>query len=155
MYRNQTLKKMTWKSCMLSSNLQKSISPTFYKQLLCQLSFAKTLQTQNVSTGKLCKTILYKQLLVKFLAKKYKPKPLVQKSCLKEFHTKKLLVKCWWNWHLEICPSFSIVDVRWSYSEIAAKKMTVFTSSKQWTHFRRSVFWPPTSTIRSLTLSRR
>ena len=23
----------------------------------------------------------------------------VQKSCSKDFGTKKLLVKCWWNWH--------------------------------------------------------
>ena len=30
--------------------------------------------------------------------KKYKPKPEVQKSCLKDFCTKKMLVKCWDTW---------------------------------------------------------
>ena len=37
-----------------------------------------------------------------FLApKNYKPKPYAQKSCSKDFCTKKLLIKCWWNWHLD------------------------------------------------------
>ena len=61
--------------------------------------------------------------------KKYKPKPKVQKSCSKDFCMKKLLKKCWWNWHLEgrTSPSFSrnewLVEVtledcktRWSLS---------------------------------------
>lgn len=33
----------------------------------------------------------------------------------------------------------------WSYSEMAATKMTAVTSSKQWIHFLRSLRWPPTS----------
>jgi len=49
-----------------------SISPTFYEQILHKYSFAKKLQSQTVSRKKLSKTLSYK----------------------------KLLLRCWWNWHL-------------------------------------------------------
>jgi len=38
---------------------QVTISPTFYEQLLRQNPFAKKLQTQIVSTFKLCKELWY------------------------------------------------------------------------------------------------
>jgi hypothetical protein len=44
-----------------------SISPTFYEQLLCQNPFAKKLQTQIVSTEKLCKKLLYEKAAHKIL----------------------------------------------------------------------------------------
>ena len=46
-----------------------SISPTFYEQLLHQNPFAKKLQTQIVSTEKLCMKLLYEKAARKILAK--------------------------------------------------------------------------------------
>ena len=60
-----------WNQFWNESNfLQWSILPTFYEQLLHQFSFAKKIQTWAI------------------------------KSCSKDYCTKKLLVKCWWNRHL-------------------------------------------------------
>ncbi len=36
------------------------------------------------------------------LPKKYKAILQVQKICTYNFQTKKLLIKCWWNWHLVV-----------------------------------------------------
>jgi len=52
-----------------------SILSTFYKQLLCQYSFTKKLQTHTVTREKLSKNFCTKMARVKS-------------------------VKCWWNWHL-------------------------------------------------------
>lgn len=41
----------------------------------------------------------------------------------------------------------SLSSRTWSYSLSEARKMSEVTFSKQWIHFRRSDFWPPTSTI--------
>ena len=46
-----------------------SISPTFYKQLLCQFPFAKKVQTWALSTKKLLERILYKKAARKMLVK--------------------------------------------------------------------------------------
>lgn len=43
----------------------------------------------------------------------------------------------------------SLSSRTWSYSLREARKMREVTFSKQWIHFRRSDFWPPTSTILS------
>jgi len=60
----------------------------------------------NVDEIDTCKSIsqtLYKELLCQyFLPKNYKAKLQALKSCGKHFCTKKLLVKCWWNWCLEV-----------------------------------------------------
>jgi hypothetical protein len=46
-----------------------SISPTFYEQLLRQNPFAKKLQTQIVSTEKVCKEFWYEKAACKILVK--------------------------------------------------------------------------------------
>jgi hypothetical protein len=46
-----------------------SISPTFYEQHLHQNPFAKKLQTQTVSTQKLCKKLWYEKAVHKILVK--------------------------------------------------------------------------------------
>jgi len=47
-----------------------SILPTFYKQLLRQNYFAKTIQIQTVSRReKLCKTLMFKKATIKMLVK--------------------------------------------------------------------------------------
>jgi hypothetical protein len=46
-----------------------SFSSTFYKQLLCQYSFAKNLQTQSVGRGKAEKYLLYEKAACKMLVK--------------------------------------------------------------------------------------
>ncbi len=48
---------------------QVSISPAFYEQLLHQNPFTKKLQTQLVSTEKLCKWLLHKKAACKILVK--------------------------------------------------------------------------------------
>ena len=35
------------------------------------------------------------------LTKRYTQKPKVQRSCSNNFRMKTLLIKCWWNWHLQ------------------------------------------------------
>jgi len=46
-----------------------SISPRFYEELLRQNPFAKKLQTQIVSTEKLCKKLSYEKAARKILVK--------------------------------------------------------------------------------------
>lgn len=58
-------------------------------------------------------------------------------------------------WSCSWCPGESVTSLTmvslssrtWSYSLREARKMSEVTFSKQWIHFRRSDFWPPTSTI--------
>ena len=57
-----------------------------------QSSSSSYSQFHQYFTSSLCANFLW--------PKKYKPKPWVQKSCLKAFWMKKLLIKCWWNRHL-------------------------------------------------------
>jgi len=53
-----------------------SILPTFYKQLLRQNYFAKTMQSQIVSRReKLCKTLMFKKATLKMLIKSTLGKP--------------------------------------------------------------------------------
>ena len=71
-----------------------SISPRFNKQLL-------RWQIYDDLTGRSqFHQHFTRSFCANFLApKKFKPTMKVQKSCSKVFCTKKLLVKCWWNWH--------------------------------------------------------
>jgi len=54
---------------ILCSVLQKSISSTFYKQLLHQYSLEKKLQSQTIIIEKLCKALLYEKGKCKMLMK--------------------------------------------------------------------------------------
>jgi hypothetical protein len=55
------IRSFLWSDCVFAKVIsgQVSISPTFYEQLLRQNPFAKKLQTQIVSTQKLCKELWY------------------------------------------------------------------------------------------------
>jgi hypothetical protein len=54
---------------LIEALLLVSISPTFYEQLLRQNPFAKKLQTQLVSTNKVCKELWYEKAAGKILVK--------------------------------------------------------------------------------------
>jgi hypothetical protein len=51
----------------LQNRTLESISPIFNEQILRQYSFAKELQSQTASRGKLCKTLSYKKAARKIL----------------------------------------------------------------------------------------
>ncbi len=53
-----------------------------------------------VELFKITNNLLAAFALIFFLKKNYNTKLKVEKSSAKHFHMKKLLVKCWWDWHL-------------------------------------------------------
>ncbi len=66
--------------------------------------------------------------------KNYKPKLYAHKRCAKQFCTQKLLLKCWWNWHL------SSLDFGWHLSDGSWQSGWMFI--RQSLHFRPWRVWP-------------
>ncbi len=56
-------------SLFLSKGILKSISSTFYEQILRKYSFAKKFQRQTLSREKLCKSLMYEKAVHKMLVK--------------------------------------------------------------------------------------
>ena len=60
---------MIFTSKFKEKDIPLSISPIFYGQIFCNLSFAKKLQTHTIRAEKLCKTLSYKKAAGKMQVK--------------------------------------------------------------------------------------